>query len=140
MKMMMGMIVCVTLSACATAPLPPVPAAPVQPAPPPVAPVIPVGLDGLRGSQALIFPDIDVPTTVAAIEGYTARCLADRGLRRIGEPHGFSLLGEAGAPYLRVIVASVSESSALGLGGTGLTDAMKEAIADTVRGRPRCAP
>lgn len=134
MKMMMGMIVCVTLSACATAPLPPVPAAPVQPL------ITPVGLDGLRGSQALIFPDIDVPTTVAAIEGYTARCLADRGLRRIGEPHGFSLLGEAGDPYLRVIVASVSESSALGLGGTGLTDAMKEAIADTVRGRPRCAP
>ena len=136
MKMMMGMIVCVTLSACATAPLPPVTATPGQPGPPLI---VPVGLDGLRGSDALIFPDISVQTTVAAVEDYAARCLTSRDRRRISEPNGFSLVGGSGEPYLRVIVVSVSESSALGLGGTGLTPAMKEAIADTVQGRPRCA-
>jgi len=136
MKPMMSMIVCVTLSACATAPTPTITATPAQPGPPVITPV---GLDGLRGSQALIFPDIGVPTTVAAVEDYAARCFAGGGLRRVSEPSGFALYSGPGEPYLRIVVASVSESSALGLGGTGLTDAMKEAIADTVRGRPRCA-
>ena len=138
MKMaMLGLIVCTTLTACATQRYEPVTAPPAQPGPPVIAPL---ALGELRGTDALLFPDIDVPTAVAGVTGYVDRCLADRGLRRISDPHGFTLRDGPGDPFLRVTVASVSESSALGLGGTGYTPAMKEAIADTVQGRPRCAP
>ena len=135
--MMIAMVVCVTLSACASAPQGPVTTLPVQPQ---SAAITPVELGGLEGSDALLFPDVDVPTAIAGVEGYAARCLAPQGFQRVGEPHGFSLFGGDPEPYLRVTVASVSESSALGLGGSGLTPDLKEAIAATVQGRPRCAP
>jgi len=137
MKMVFGFVICATLTACATPQYAPVTA------PPPVRPqpstITPVALGELRGADALVFPDIDVPTAIAAVEGYAARCFAEPGLRRISDPHGFSILNAAGEPFLQITVASVSQSSALGLGGTGYTPAMKEAIADTVRGTPRCA-
>jgi len=135
--MMMSFVICATLTACATAPEPRVTALPAQPGPPPITPV---GLEDLRGTEALLFPDIDVPTAIAGVEGYAARCLAGQNLRRVSEPDGFALMDGPGEPFLRVVVASVSESSALGLGGTGLTPALKEAVAATVQGRPRCAP
>ena len=142
MRMILGLIVCTALSACASAPRPsplaaPPTAAPLQAGPPAIEPVT---LADLRGSrEVLVFPDIDVPTAVDAVEAYAARCLARPGLRRVSEPDGFSLRTGPGAPFLKVTVASVSRSSALGLAGSGLTPAMKEAIADTVSGRPRCA-
>jgi len=144
--MMIPMVVCVTLSACATVPQDPVtttvPLAtvPVQPAPTAPARITPVALGELRGSEGLVFPDIDVPSAIAGVEGYAADCLAGRGLSRMDEPHGFALMDGGSEPFLRVTVATVSQSSALGLGGTGLTPAMKEAIAATVQGRPYCAP
>lgn len=135
--MISAFVVCATLTACATPRYDPITDPPTQPGPPLITPV---GMGDLRGTEVLIFPDIDVPTAIAGVEGYAARCLSGPNLRRISEPHGFSLVDAPGEPYLRVTVASVSESSALGLGGTGLTPVVKEAIAATVRGRPRCAP
>ncbi len=134
--MMIALVVCATLTACATAPQP---TRTVPPAPPSIA-FTPVALGDLEGREGLIFPDITVQTAYAGVEGYVAQCLGGRGLTRQAEPHGFSLIDPAGsAPFLRVVIATVSASSALGLDGTGLTPAMKEAIADTVQGRPRCA-
>lgn len=136
MRMIFGMVICATLTACATPRYEPVTAPPAQPGP---LAITPVTLGELRGTDALLFPDIDVPTTIAAVEGYAARCFTGMGLRRVSAPGGFSLVSGPGEPFLNVTVASVSQSSALGLGGTGYTPAIKEAIADTVRGTPRCA-
>ncbi len=122
----LALLAVLSLSACATQNLEPGPAK-----------ITPVALGELQGSEALIFPDVDVPTAVAGAESYAAQCL--KSYRRISEPHGFSLRKSAGEPYLRVMVASVSESSALGIGGTGVTPALKEAIAGSVQGRLRCA-
>ena len=133
---MFGMIVCTTLTACATPRYDPITDPPTQVGPPVVTPL---ALGELEGSDALIFPDIDVATAITRVSSFADRCLASRDLRRIAEPHGFSLRSGPGDPFLRVTVASVSQSSALGLDGSGYTPVMKEAIADTVRGRPRCA-
>lgn len=136
MRMVFGLVICATLTACATPRLDPVTAPPVEPLP---STIIPVALGELRGADALVFPDVDVPTAIAAIEGYAARCFTGQGLSRVSDPHGFSLVDGSGEPFLNITVASVSQSSALGLGGSGYTPAIKEAIADSVRGNPRCA-
>jgi hypothetical protein len=128
------LIAAAVLSACASKGVEPISAPRVQADP---AQITPVALGELRGSEALIFPDVDVPTAIAGAERYAAQCL--RGYRRVSEPHGFALSDGAGQPYLQVMVASVSKSSALGLGGTGVTPDLKEAIAESVQGRLRCA-
>ncbi len=137
MRMVFAMVICASLAACATPRIEPVATPPVQVEPP--SSITPVALGELRGTDALVFPGVDVPTAIAAIEGYASRCFTGQGLRRISDPNGFSLVSGPGVPFLNVTVARVSQSSALGLGGEGYTPAMKEAIADTVRGNPRCA-
>ena len=135
--MVFAFVICATLTACATPRPDPVTALPASP-PVPSA-ITPVALSDLRGADVLVFPDIDVPTAIAAIEGYVARCHAAPGMKRTNDPHGLSLITGSGVSFLMITVASVSQSSALGLGGTGYTPAIKEAIADSVRGNPRCA-
>jgi|GEM_PF-4786248 len=135
MRAGIALLACIALSACATARLEPVTATPAQPGPPAITPVT---LADLRGStEVLIFPDIDVPTTVARVEEYVARCLAAD--RRVSEPNGLSIYRAGAEPYLGVTVATISRSSALGIRGSGVTPDLKEALAATVQGRPRCA-
>lgn len=137
MRISLAIALAVTVSGCAGKAVQPGAVAPVLVNVPPA--ITPVELGELRGTEALIFPDIDVPTAVLAAEDYAARCFTGRGFRRVSEPHGFSLQDAPGEPFLRVMVASVSKSSALGLDGTGLTPDIKEAIADSVQGKFRCA-
>ena len=101
--------------------------------------IVPVALTELRGREALVFPDVAVSTAIAGVERYARDCFGGKALTREDDPHGFTLRDASAMPFLRVMVAEVSKSSALGLDGTGLTPDTKEAIADTVQGRPRCA-
>ncbi len=125
------LVAALSVSACAAgAGVEPVSTVPAQS-------ITPVALGELQGTEALIFPDVDVSMAIAGAERYAAQC--HPGFRRIGEPHGFALRDTSPEPFLRVMVASVSKSSALGLGGSGVTPDLKEAVADSVQGRLRCA-
>lgn len=129
MRAVSALVLCLSLAACAT---------PRIPADGGSASVTPVSLRDLRGvDDVLIFPEIDVPAAFAGAERYVATCLPTA--RRENDRSGFSIYRGGRAPYLTVKVASVSESSALGIGGVGLTPDLKEALAATVQGRPRCA-
>ncbi len=136
MRMVFGLVICATLTACAT---PRADRAVMDPIGTDTSGIVPVTLRDLRGADdVLIFPDVPVPATIDAMNAFVARCFPEA--RRVDERSGLSLYRGLGlSPFLTARVATVSRSSALGVGGSGLTDDVKEALAATVRGRPRCA-
>ena len=107
----------------------------------PVAiPIEPVTLKDLRGDDVLIFPDIAPKTAADRLKDHLRRCRTrDGGDRFHYDPAGFHIAGPRGERRLALMIAQVSQSSAVAIGGPDFTPAVKEELARAVQGDSRCA-
>ena len=99
----------------------------------------PVSLAELRGQEVLLFPDIAPEVATRRLAAHLGRCRTDLGARLVYDRSGMRIVGPAGGTRLSLTLAQVSRSSAVAASGPDFGAAVKEELADAVRGRSACA-